>query len=66
MIIKVPTILFIINKPRKFIFFRNLPTRNVINNHQDTAPTKILAKPSRIENSFSSRTMKFRRAKSAI
>ena len=54
MIIIEPTILFITHNHLRFNILRNFPTRKVIKNHHDSAPTKILANPNRIENDFAS------------
>ena len=62
----IPTVRFIINSTWRFTFFRNFPTKKVIKNHHDSAPIKILAKPNKIENSFSSGAIKLKRAKNMI
>jgi len=44
----------------------NFPTKNVIKNHHDKAPTKILSNPNKIENSFALGVIKLKRANSGI
>ena len=64
--ITVPKTLFNTNRTLRFNFLCSFPTKNVIKNHQDNAPVKMLANPKKMENSFSWGAIKLKRANSII